>query len=162
MAIVRDPNLRTGIDQVGATEEGARALGIELLTWNAGRPEEYDAAFASAKKARAEALIALPSASFTANRERLLRLAGEHAIVAVWEHRLFAESGRLVSYGPDFVDLYRGAARYVHRILQGAKPAEWPVEQATKLELVVNLKTAKMQKVTIPPALLVRADQIIQ
>jgi len=129
---------------------------------NPGTPEEFEGAFRAAKKAGVEALIVTPSSTYSVHRERLVDLAAEHRLVAVWEHRQFVLSGGLLSYGPDIADLYRSAARYVDKILRGAKPGELPFEQATKLELLVNVKAAKALGLAIPAALLVRADQLIQ
>ena len=162
VALFQDPTMRTGIDQVGAARRAADSLGIELLPLDPKGPEEYAEAFAAAKQRGAEALIVLPSSSFSAHRRRLIELAAEHKLPTVWEHRLFTDAGGVVSYGPDFTDLYRGAARYVDKILKGAKPTDLPVEQVTKLELVINLKAAKAQGIGIPGTLLVRADRVIQ
>ena len=162
IAILQDPVLRAGYDQIGATEEAARELGIRILTLSPAKPEDYDSNYGIAKTAGADALIVLPSSSFNANGERLVSLSDKHRLLTVWEHRQFAQAGGLVSYGPDITELYRACARYVDRILKGAKPADLPVERASKFELVVNLKTAKAQGVTIPQAVLIRADHVIE
>lgn len=160
-ALLVDPKLRSSYDQLSAARQAAKALGIELQVLRPAGPEEYDGAFAQAKRG-AEVMIVLPSSSFNANRRRLIALAAEHGLVTMWEHREFTMAGGLVSYGPDFGEMYRVTARKVARILEGASPADLPIEQATKLELVINLRTAKAQRVTIPPTLLVRADHLVE
>lgn len=162
VAMLQDPVLRTGYDQIGATEEAARQLGIQILTLSPAKPEDYESNYAIAKSAGADALIVLPSSSFNANARRLVALSDKHRLPTVWEHRQFTQSGGLVSYGPDVVELYRAAARYVDRILKGAKPADLPVQRASKFDLVINLKTAKSQGITIPQSLLLRADEVIR
>lgn len=117
-------------------------------------PEEFDATFAAAKTS--EALIILPSGTFAAHRRQLVDLAMRNGIPSVWEHRQFTDVGGLLSYGPDFREDYCIAARYVDRILKGAKAAEMPVEQVAKLDLVVNLKAARALGLRIPAPLLVR------
>ena len=92
----------------------------------------------------------------------MVDLAAQHRLVAVYEHRDFVEAGGLMSYGPNFEELWRGAARYVDRVLKGATPADLPIEQPTKFELAINLKTARSLQVTVPQALLVRADRIVE
>lgn len=155
-------DLVAGPAQVGSTELAARALGIELRILQASKPEEIDKAFADARNGGAEALIVSAAALFAAHRNRLIALAAEHRLATVWEHRQFTHAGGLLSYGPDIADLYRSAARYVDKILKGAKPAELPVEQATKLELVINMQTARAQGIAVPNGLLARADEVIQ
>jgi putative ABC transport system substrate-binding protein len=145
-----------------ALAAAARSLGLQLIRLTASRAEELDAAFGAFKDARAEGLIVLASDVFTAHRKRVVDLAAPHRLVAVYEHRDFVEAGGLMSYGPNFDELWRGAARYVDRILKGATPADLPVEQPTKFEFAINLKTAKSLQVTIPQALLVRADRIVE
>jgi putative ABC transport system substrate-binding protein len=162
IAILQDPVLRAGYDQVGATEEAARELGIRILTLSPAKPEDYETNYAIAKSAGADALVVLPSSAFNANRTQLVALSAKHRLPTVWEHRQFVESGGLASYGPDIIELYRSAARYVDRILKGAKPADLPVERAAKFDLVVNLRTAKSQGLTVPQSVLVRADHVIQ
>ena len=143
-------------------EAAARSLGLQLKRLTASRVEELDGAFSAFKDAGAEGLIVLASGVFTAHRKRVVDLAAQHRLVAVYEHRDFVEAGGLMSYGPNFEELWRGAARYVDRILKGATPADLPIEQPTKFELAINLKTARSLQVTIPQALLVRADRIVE
>lgn len=159
VAVLRDPK---GAAEADALQNAARSLGIELQLFVASIPEQFDAAFDAARKANAEALIVLPSGTFAAHHQLLVDLAMRNRMASVWEQRQFTDAGGLLSYGPDFQDNWRIAARYVDRILKGAKPAEMPVEQATKFELTINLKTAKVLGITIPNSLLVRADQVIQ
>ena len=161
-AVLQDLAMRTTLDQVSATQKAAADLAMELQVLSVQSPEQYDGAFATAKSAGTDALIVLPSSAFNANRPQLIRLATKHALPALWEHRLFTESGGLISYGTDIPDLYRRAAGYVDRILKGAKPADVPVERATKIELVINLNTAKALGIVVAQTLLVRADEVIQ
>ncbi len=113
-------------------------------------------------KARAGALTVLPSAMFLGERRRLVDLAAKNRLPAVFPLREFVDVGGLMSYGANLADLNRRAATYVDKILKGAKPGDLPVEQPTKFELVINLKTAKAIGLTIPPSLLARADQVIE
>jgi len=112
--------------------------------------------------ARAGALTVLPSAMFFSERRRLLDLSAKNRLPAVYPQREFVDAGGLMAYGPSLADLFRRAATYVDKILKGAKPADLPVEQPTKFELVINLKTAKSLGLTIPSSLLQRADEVIQ
>lgn len=162
LAVLVDPTMRHVNVSLDGMRRARQASGIRLTEIQAAGPEAFEAAFAEIAKARPQALLVAASSSYNAHRSRLIELAARHRLVAVWEHRLFTESGGLMSYGPNFEELYRGAARYVDRILKGAKPAEMPVAQATKLELVINVRTAKALKLKIPPALLARADHVIQ
>ena len=150
-------------EMVRASETAARALGIHLRTLRVGRPDDLASAFAEAQQDRADALFVLPSGFFYAQRARLVELAAKHRLPTMYDQKDFVVgSGGLMSYGANFHDLFRRAAGYVDKILKGAKPADLPVEQATKYELVINLKTAKALGLTIPPAVLARADEIIQ
>jgi putative ABC transport system substrate-binding protein len=127
------------------------------------RPDDLETALGEARKGRAEALIVLGSPFFFAHRARLVELAAKHRLPAMYFQREFVVgSGGLMSYGPNLRDLFRRAATYVDKILKGAKPADLPVEQPTKFELVVNAKTAKALGLTIPPSVLARADEVIQ
>jgi ABC-type uncharacterized transport system substrate-binding protein len=147
---------------LGATQAAARSLGLRLQVLSVGRLEEFHDAFEAARKAGVEALIVLASPVFNTYRRRLIGLAAQNRLIAVYEHRAFPDAGGLMSYGPNLVDMNRTAAKYVDRILKGAKPADLPIEQPTKFEFVINLKTAKALGLTIPPAVLARADEVIQ
>ena len=124
--------------------------------------DDLSTAFAAAKKDRAEALIVLASPFFGAHRVPLVELAAKYRLPAMYPERGFVDAGGLMSYGPNPWDLFRRAATYVDKILKGAKPADLPVEQPTKFELVINLRTAKALGLTIPPSVLARADEVIE
>ena len=141
----------------------ARALGLRLQLVEArAHPEKFDEAFAQMTSASAEAVTVLPTVLFVIERRRLVELAARSRLPAVYHYRAFVDDGGFMSYGPDWPDLYRRAATYVDKILKGAKPSDLPVEQPTKFELVISLKTAKALGLTIPPALLLRADHVIE
>ena len=149
--------------QLRASEAAARSLGVRLQALKVERPDDVETAFADMRKKRTEALIVSSSPLFYAYRTRLVELAANHRLPTIYHQREFvAGSGGLMSYGPDFRDLFRRSATYVDKILKGAKPGDLPVEQPTKFELVINLKTAKALGLTIPPSLLGRADEVIQ
>ena len=143
-------------------EVAARALGVRLQVVEARGPADFDRAFSAMTKAHVDALSVLPSAMLFSERGRLVDLAAKYRLPAVYPWREGADAGGLMSYGPNLPDLYRRAATYVDKILKGAKPADLPVEQPTKFELVINMKTAKALGLTIPQTLLQRADQVIQ
>jgi putative ABC transport system substrate-binding protein len=153
---------RTDKDMLKAAEVAARALGVRLQFVEARGPEDIDRAFSEMTRARAGALSVLPMGMFLNERRRLVDLATQNRLPAVYPLREGVDAGGLMAYGPNFPDLYRRAAIYVDKILMGAKPADLPVEQPTKFELVINLKTAKALGLTIPPSLLQRADEVIQ
>ncbi|HMH48856.1 MAG TPA: ABC transporter substrate-binding protein [Candidatus Acidoferrum sp.] len=140
----------------------ARSLGVQLQLLEARGPNEFDGAFAAMAKERVGALLVLSDAIFSSHRTRLADLAARSRLPAAYGVRESVEAGGLMSYGPSFLDLYRRSAAYVDKILKGAKPADLAVEQPTKFELVINLKTAKALGLTLPPSLLQRADQIIE
>ena len=140
----------------------ARSLGVQLQLLEARGPNEFDGAFAAMAKERVGALLVLSDAMLNSHRTRLADLAARSRLPAAYGVRESVEAGGLMSYGPSFLDLYRRSAAYVDKILKGAKPADLPVEQPTKFELVINLKTAKALGLTIPPSLLQRADQVIE
>ena len=149
--------------QLSGSETAARALRLQLHVLKVRRQEDYAAAFAQAQKARAEALVVLASPVLWTDRVRLVELAAKHPLPAMYHQKDFVVgSGGLMSYGADFADMFRRAATYIDKILKGAKPGDLPVEQPTKFELVINLRTAKALGLTIPPALLQRADQVIE
>jgi ABC-type uncharacterized transport system substrate-binding protein len=145
------------------TRMAAQAFGVKLQSLEVGGPNpDLDGAFRTARSQRAGALIILPGPSLLAHRKRVVELAANSRLPAIYPNSEFTEAGGLMSYGPDRVDLYRRAAIYVDRILKGAKPADLPVEQPTKFELVINLKAAKQIGLTIPPNVLARADKVIR
>jgi putative ABC transport system substrate-binding protein len=149
-------------DMLKQAEVAARALGVRLQFVETRGPADFDRAFSDMTRARAGALTVLPSNIFISERNRLGGLAAKNRLPAVYPWREFVDAGGLMSYGPNAVDLFRRAATYVDKILKGAKPADLPVEQPTKFELVINLKAAKAVGLTIPQALLGRADEVIQ
>jgi ABC-type uncharacterized transport system substrate-binding protein len=153
---------RTAKDMLKGAEVAARALGVRLQIVEVRGPADIDRAFSDMTRARAGALTALGSAMFNSERRRLVDLAAKNRLPALYPLREFVDAGGLMSYGPSLADLFRRAATYVDKILKGAKPADLPVEQPTKFELLINLKTAKALGLTIPPSLLARADQVIE
>ncbi len=146
--------------QVKATETGARALGVQLDLIAVRSPNDFETAFKVARKA--QALIQFEQVFLTTHRTRLLELAVRNRLPAVYGLRDWVDGGGLMAYGPSFPEVYRRVAVYVDKILKGAKPGDLPVEQPTKFELVINLKTAKALGLTIPQSLLLRADEVIQ
>jgi len=153
---------RTEQDILKAADVAARALGVRLQVVEARGSADVDRALSDITRARAAALTVLPSAMLFTERRRLVALAAKNRLPAVYAQREFVDAGGLMSYGPNLADLFRRAAVYVDKILKGAKPADLPVEQPTKFELVINLKTAKALGLTIPPSVLGRADEVIQ
>jgi len=123
---------------------------------------EIDNAFASFNQRRPDALLVMANAFFNSRRNQIVQLAAHQAIPAIYENHLFAMVGGLISYGIDLSEVYRQAGIYIGKILNGTKPADLPVIQPTKLELVINLKTAKELGITVPPQLLARADEVIE
>ncbi len=144
------------------TEAAARALRVQLKYLQAHGPNDFARALAAMSRERVDGLILLPSPMFLSERRHIVDLAAKNRLPAMFFFREFAEAGGLMSYGPNFPELWRSAAAYVDKILKGAKPADLPVEQPTKFELVINLKTAKALGLTIPQSLLLRADELIQ
>jgi len=149
-------------EMLKGTEAAARTLGVQLQLAEVRSPDEFDRAFSTMTKERAEALVVFPSTMLFNARRRIVDLAAKGRLPAIYQSRQFAEIGGLMSYGASITDLVRRSATYVDKILKGARPADLPVEQPTKFELVINLKTAKALGLTIPPALLLRADEVIQ
>ncbi len=140
----------------------ARSLGMQLQLLEARGPDEFDGTFAAMAKERVGALLVVSEAMFNIHRVRLADLAARNKLPSMHGFREDAEAGGLMSYGPDLADLFRRSATYVDKILKGAKPGDLPVEQPTKFELVINLKTAKALGLTIPASVLSRADQVIE
>jgi ABC-type uncharacterized transport system substrate-binding protein len=147
---------------VQETEAAARTLGVHLHLVEVRSPDEFDRAFATMTRARAEALLVLPSTMLFTERRRLVELAARHRLPAMYQLGEFVELGGLMAYGASITDLVRRSATHVDKILKGAKPADLPVEQPTKFELVINLKTAQALGITIPPVLLFQAEKVIR
>jgi putative ABC transport system substrate-binding protein len=137
-------------------------LKVQLQVLEARAPSDFAGAFSAMTKVRAGGVIVLTSSMFNAERTRIAELAAQSRVPAVSGPREFAEAGGLMTYGINIRESFRRAATYVDKILKGAKPVDLPVEQPTKFELVINLKTAKALELTIPPSLLQRADEVIQ
>jgi putative ABC transport system substrate-binding protein len=137
-------------------------LGLQLHARDIRSPDELESTFAATTREGAEALITLADAVLWNHRTRVVTLAAQHRLPAVFDAQEFADAGGLMTYGPHVPDNYRRAAVYVDKILKGTKPADLPGEQPVKFELVINLKTAKALGVTTPPALLFQADEVIR
>jgi putative tryptophan/tyrosine transport system substrate-binding protein len=162
LAVLRNPTNSGSQFPLKETEAGAKQLGIRLQTLEARSPEELEGVFRLATSERAGALIVIVDALFNAHQQRISELAIKHRLPAMFDSAQYAEAGGLISYGANLSDLFRRAATYVDKILKGAKPADLPVEQPTKFDLVINLKTAKEIGLTIPPNVLARADKVIK
>jgi putative ABC transport system substrate-binding protein len=147
---------------VREVDAAGQGLGLTLVPIEARGPDDFATAFAAAAQGRAQALLVAPTGLAFAHRRLIFEFAAQQRLPAVYASREYAEDGGLMSYGVDSKDLIRRATVYIDRILKGAKPADLPVEQPTKFELVINLKTAKALGLTIPQTLLQRADQVIQ
>jgi putative ABC transport system substrate-binding protein len=143
-------------------EEAGRPLGLQLDAIEVRQPAELDAAFARMTTRKAQAVLVLPHPMFVAQRKRIAELAAKHRLPAIYHLKEFVEVGGLMSYSPDVAHMSRQAAVYVDRILKGAKPGDLPVEQPTKFELVVNVRTAKALGIPIPESILMRADVVIK
>lgn len=154
-----NPNARI---QSGALQAAARTIGLQIETLNATTESEIDAAFAQLAERRTGALLVDTDAFLFSRRAQLVGLAKRNSISAIFDRREYAEAGGLVSYGGSVEDVYRLAGIYTGRILKGEKPADLPVIQSTKLQLIVNLKTANALGMTVPPSLLARADEVIE
>src|SRR5262245_10422049 len=165
VAVLTHPGSATAkTDQDFATRARAagRSLGFVVQLIDAGRPVDLDRAFAEMTRWRANALVVMPYATLLQERTRIAALAAKQRLPAVYAYRENVVAGGLMSYGADIADQFRRSAAYVDRILKGAKPGDLPIEQPTKFELLINLKTAKAIGVTIPQSVLARADEVIQ
>jgi ABC-type uncharacterized transport system substrate-binding protein len=145
-----------------AAQTAARALGVTLFLAQQQDSNDYTSVFAAITRDRADAILPADSGPNLGARRQIIAFAAQARLPAIYPFREFVEDGDLISYGVQLPDLFRRAARYVDKVLKGAKPADLPVEQPTKFELVINLKTAKALGLTIPPSVLVRADEVIQ
>jgi putative ABC transport system substrate-binding protein len=162
VAVLRELAVAAGPAQFGASQTVAPSLGMELRpvdTRDAGEMERAITAFARGSNS---GLLVTGSSSASLHRKLIIGLAAQYRLPAVYFNRLFVTAGGLISYGPDYVDQFRLAAGYVHRILKGEKPGDLPVQAPTKYELVINLKTAKALGLDVPPTLLARADEVIE
>ena len=162
VAILSNPTNAYHALAIREANVAAPSLGVQLQLLEARGPNEFDGAFAAMGKDRAGALLVLSDAMLNSHRTRLADLAARNRLPAAYGVRESVEAGGLMSYGPSFLDSFGRAAIYVDKILKGAKPADLPVEQPTKFELVINLKTAKALRLELPPALLARADEMIE
>ncbi len=163
MALLVNPTDPTQAETTTRDVQGAaRTLGLELHVLNASSERDFDGVFAKLIELRAGGLVIGGDPFFTSRIEQLAAMAVHHAVPVIYQWREFAVAGGLLSYGSDITDAYRLAGNYTGRILKGDKPADLPVQQATKVELIVNLKTAKALGLTVPTALLVRADEVIE
>ena len=162
IAVLGDPNQPELGVELRDIEAAGRAIGRHILIVKAASEREFNAAFATVVQAHAGALLVRGSPLFLTRRRQLVALAVRHALLASYTSRDYAEAGGLMSYGPSITDAYRRVGIYVGRILKGAKPADLPVELATKFDLVINLATAKAIDLEIPPTLLARADEVIE
>jgi putative ABC transport system substrate-binding protein len=159
---VMNQNNPRGDVEMSAAQSAARSLGKDMLVLNAGNERELDAVFATTDRRGAGALLFASDPFFLSRRDQLVALTARHQIPAMYYLREFAEAGGLMAYGNSLKDVYRLVGSYVGRILKGEKPADLPVQQSTKFELVINLKTAKALGLTVPNMLLVSADEVIE
>ena len=162
IAALVDPNFLTAANQLNDLQDAARSLGKELHVLQASTESDLDSRFATLARQRPDALIVAAAPFFTARRKELVALADRHRIAAIYSWREFPEAGGLMSYGASFTDAFRQAGVYTGRILKGEKPADLPVLQPTKYELIINTKTAKALGLQIPDRLLALADEVIE
>ena len=162
VAVLLNPTSPTADSQLRNLQEAARALGLQLHVLHASSARDFDAVFATLLQLRASGLVVASDTFFATHSEQLAALTVRHALPAIHQSRDFALAGGLMSYGGSFVESHRQAGVYTGRVLKGDKPADLPVQQVTKVELLINLKTAKALGVTFPLALSGRADQVIE
>jgi putative ABC transport system substrate-binding protein len=162
VAVLWDSDSRMEVFSIKGAEAAAMPLGLRVQAVEVRRPEDLEKVFASMMRDHPDALVPANSSLFRAHRARVAELAAKYRLPAIFDSRLYVDAGGLMSYGSDTKAIFRGLAGYVDRILKGAKPGDLPIEQPTKLELVINLKTARSLRLTIPPAVLVRADETIR
>ena len=163
VAVLASPTgIPTYPQMLDAVRAAARLLGLELQLLEVREPSDFDSAFAAMAKERVGSLLVMGHPLFFIHRTRLADLAARNRLPSMSTQEQWVDAGGLMSYGPNFVDLYRRGATYVDRILKGAKPGDLPIEQPTNLSLVLNLKTAKALGLDVPPMLLVRADEVIE
>lgn len=162
IAVLVNPNYPQADSFRKSLQAASRSTGQQLLLFNVATRDDFEAAFSRIVQQRASAIIVQAEPFFDSQRDQLVKLAAQHKLPAVYGFREYAEAGGLMSYGTSISDSYRQAGLYTGRILKGEKPADLPVMEPDKFELVINLRTAKTLGLTIPPALLMRADQVIE
>jgi putative tryptophan/tyrosine transport system substrate-binding protein len=162
IALLVNPNAPNVEHDIGGLQAAALAKGVELKILKASTENEIDTAFATLVQLHPDGLVVASDPFFNSRRDQLVALATRYAVPAIYEWRWFATSGGLISYGPSLTAVYRKDGVYAGKILNGAKPADLPVEQSDRFELVVNLKTARALGLTIPPLILARADEVIE
>jgi ABC-type uncharacterized transport system substrate-binding protein len=162
VAVLRDPAIGSGTSQFAAIQAVAPSLRMDVNPVNVDDASEIERAVAAFARSRNGGLIVTAGAMTLAHRDLISALAARHRLPSVYPYRYFVAAGGLISYGPDVIDQYRRAAGYVDRILKGEKPADLPVQAPTKLELVINLKTAKALGLELPASVLARADEVIE
>jgi putative ABC transport system substrate-binding protein len=161
-AVLRDPTIASGIGQFAAVQAVAPSLGMDLSSVDVRDAAEIERAITTFARSSNGGLIVTASALATSHRDLIIALADRLRLPAVYPYRRFVDDGGLISYGPDFVDQFRQAAVYVDRVLKGEKPAEMPVQAPTRYETVINLKTIKSLGLTVPAAVLARADAVVE
>ena len=161
-AVLRSAGSQASVARFKETRLAAKALGVQRQSLEVRSSDDFEGAFRAAATGRAGALIVLQGSLINTHRTRIVELAATSRLPTMFEERTHVESGGLMSYGPSFFDLQRRAAVYVDKILKGTKPSDLPVEQPTKFEFVINLKTAKQIGLTIPPEVLTRASRLIK
>ena len=162
VAVLRDPAVAAGTGQFGAIQSVAPSFGVELTPLVVLDADEIEPAIAAFARSPDDGLIVTIGTLTDAHRDVVGKLAARYRLPAIYPFPFFVRSGGLISYGPDIVDQYRRAASYIDRILKGEKPADLPVQQATKIDLAINLKAAKALGLEVPPSLLSRADEVIE
>lgn len=162
VALLHDPYDLLDPSYANGVEEAAKLLKVRVAEFEAGEGENLDRAFAEMRRQEADGAIVLTEAVFAGEVERIVSLAARYGLPTIYGFREFADAGGLMSYGVSFRDYYKRVARYVDAVLKGTKPADLPVEQPTRIELVINMKTAKALGLTIPPPLMLRADTLIR
>jgi len=162
VAVLLNPDNPFGAITWKGVQLGAEPFGVKLQRVEVRGPDDLDRALAAIKASRPEGVLVSPDRFLLAYRAPIVQFVAKNRLPGVFPYREFVQEGGLLAYGPDYVDLFRRAATFVDKILKGAKPADLPIEQPTKFELVINLKTAKALGLTIPQSLLIRADEIIQ
>src|SRR5262245_20429834 len=162
ISVFLDPNSPDSATQLRDVEEAARTLGLQIRILRASTESELKSGFATLAQQRPDGLLIAPAAFFTAQRKQIVELAAGHSLPTIYGWRDFPTAGGLMSYGSSLVDSFRQAGIYAGRILKGEKPADLPVLQPTKFELVINLQTARALGLEVPPMLLARADEVIE